>query len=255
MAAKQMELVKTEEVKAPTVQEDGGNILTMLERVIARPDVPVEKVQQLFELQLRAKAEQNRQAFMEAFAACQADMQPIARDAPNPQTHSKYATHAALDKALRPIYTKHGFGVSFNTADSPLEQHVRVLLYLTHEAGHEKIYQADIPCDGKGAKGNDVMTKTHAAGSAMTYGKRYLLALAFNIAVVDSDDDGNAASAQAQNGNEPISDKQCAELLKLADEVGADKARFCKFVGIQGFAEIKVRDFAKAKAMLERKAR
>jgi hypothetical protein len=253
MGAKKMELITSEEARAPVVQEGGAGILDMLERVIARPDVPIEKVQQLFELQLRAQAEQNKRAFMEAFTACQSEMAPIARDAPNSQTKSKYATHAALDKVLRPIYTQHGFGVSFNTADSPLEQHVRVLLYLTHEAGHEKVYQADIPCDGKGPKGNDVMSKTHAAGSAMTYGKRYLLALAFNIAVVDSDDDGNAASTP-QNGNDTISAAQCDELIKLADEVGADKARFCKFVGIESFAEIRVKDFEKAKGMLKRKA-
>jgi hypothetical protein len=52
-----------------------------------------------------------------------------------------------------------------------------------------------MPADGKGARGNDVMTKTHAAGSAMSYGMRYLLKLIFNVAVgVDLDDDGNGAS-------------------------------------------------------------
>ena len=47
----------------------------------------------------------------------------------------------------------------------------------------------------KGAKGGDVMTKTHAAGSALTYGQRYLLKMIFNIAI-GSDDDGNAASSR-----------------------------------------------------------
>ena len=40
------------------------------------------------------------------------------------------------------------------------------------------------------------MTKTHAAGSALTYGQRYLLKMIFNIAI-GSDDDGNAASPRA----------------------------------------------------------
>jgi hypothetical protein len=50
-------------------------------------------------------------------------------------------------------------------------------------------HRIDMPADGKGAKGGDVMTKTHAMGAAASYGQRYLLKLIFNIAVVVSFDD------------------------------------------------------------------
>jgi hypothetical protein len=63
-----------------------------------------------------------------------------------------------------------------------------------HLGGHVKPYQVDMPADGKGAKGGDVMTKTHATGSALSYGMRYLLKLIFNVAVGEDDDDGNHAS-------------------------------------------------------------
>ena len=42
------------------------------------------------------------------------------------------------------------------------------------------------------------MTKTHAVGSAMSYGVRYLLKLVFNVAVGEDDDDGNTASGRPQ---------------------------------------------------------
>ena len=239
------------EVSPPT--SEGATILAMIDRVMAMPDIPVERVKELFSLHKEMEAEHARKEFAAAFTAAQAEMGPIAKDASNPQTRSKYATHAALDKALRPIYTKHGFGVSFNTAEGAPENHVRVLCYLSHAGGHERVYQADIPADGKGAKGGDVMTKTHAACSAMTYGKRYLLLLAWNIAVGDQDDDGNAAGAPSQNANEPISQGQLAELIKLADDVGADKARFCKFYGIASLAEITVSNLEKAEAALNSK--
>jgi hypothetical protein len=51
-----------------------------------------------------------------------------------------------------------------------------------------------MPADGKGARGNDVMTKTHATGSAVSYGMRYLLKMIFNVSSGEADDDGNAAS-------------------------------------------------------------
>ena len=100
-----------------------------------------------------------------------------------------------MDRALRPIYTSHGFGLSFDTADSPHELHVKVLCYVSHGGGFSRTYNVDMPADGKGARGNDVMTRTHATGSALSYGMRYLLKLIFNVAVGEDDDDGNAASA------------------------------------------------------------
>jgi ribosomal protein L37AE/L43A len=55
-----------------------------------------------------------------------------------------------------------------------------------------------MPADGKGAKGNDVMTKTHAAGAAGSYGARYLLKGIFNVAIGENDDDGNGATPRTR---------------------------------------------------------
>ena len=71
-----------------------------------------------------------------------------------------------------------------------------------------------MPADGKGAKGGDVMTKTHATGSATSYGMRYLLKMIFNVAVgTEKDDDGNAASNTKPT--ERITAKQLADLNAL----------------------------------------
>ena len=77
---------------------------------------------------------------------------------------------------------------------------MRVLCYVSHSAGHTRTYQCDMPSDGKGAKGNDVMTKTHAAGSAASYGMRYLLKMIFNIAIGEDDTDGNPPPAAVPPG-------------------------------------------------------
>jgi hypothetical protein len=45
-------------------------------------------------------------------------------------------------------------------------------------------------------KGGDVITKTHAVGSAMTYGRRCVLRMIFNVAIGE-DDDGNCANIRA----------------------------------------------------------
>jgi hypothetical protein len=165
----------------------------MFERLARDRDVSVEKIERLMALWERAEAKKAETAFNAAMSAGQKQMRPVAADADNPQTRSRYASYAALDRALRPIYTDHGFGLSFDTGDSPHELHVRVLCLVTHAAGHSRIYHVDMPADGKGAKGGDVMTRTHATGSALSYGMRYLLKMIFNVAVGEDDDDGNDA--------------------------------------------------------------
>jgi hypothetical protein len=150
-----------------------------------------------------------------------------------------------LDGALRPIYSKHGFAPTFNSEPSDKPDHVRVVMDLIHKGGHSRRYQADMPADGKGAKGNDVMTKTHATGSAFTYGKRYVLGNAFNVATTNKDDDGNAAGS-----DELISSAQVAELTALLEETGINKAKFLEIGKVESLSDILVSDFAAAKALI-----
>jgi len=162
----------------------------VIERAASNPAVDIEKMERLMQMHERIVAREAEAAFNEALMQCQKECGYITVDANNLQTKSKYATYAKLDSILRPIYTQHGFAISYNTADSPLADHVRVLAYVARGA-HTKTYQADMPSDGKGAKGGDVMTKTHATGAAMSYGARYLLKGIFNISVGEEDRDGN----------------------------------------------------------------
>ena len=106
-------------------------------------------------------------------------------------TNSKF--HAA-----QRFYTKHGFGMTFNTAECQTPDTVRVVCKVVHTAGHSEQYQIDMPADGKGAKGGDVMTKTHATGSGTSYGMRYLLKMIWNVATAERDDDGNAAGGHPE---------------------------------------------------------
>ena len=120
-------------------------------------------------------------------------MVPIVADAVNSQIGNRYATYAALDKAVRPIYTAHGLRVTFTTGERSTDIAVEVSAYLCGH-GHGRRYSIVMPADGKGARGGDVMTRTHAAASAISYGMRYLSVMIWNLAI-DKDDDGNGASA------------------------------------------------------------
>jgi len=178
-----------------TIDDSSDASVSIFERLARDPSVDVDKFERFVQMHVEERARQAEQAFNVAMTAAQADMRPVVADADNPQTGSRYASYDALDSALRPIYTRHGFGLSFDTGDSPHELHVRVLCYATHRDGGKRTYRIDMPTDGKGARGGDVMTRTHATGSGTSYGQRYLLKLIFNVAIRRdrADDDGNRA--------------------------------------------------------------
>lgn len=178
-----------------TNQNEQVSMLSVIQRAASDPSVDIDKLERLIAVKERMDAKEAETAFNIALAKVQAETGRVAADKRNDQTKSWYATYAALDRALRPIYTAEGFSLSFSTEEVG-EGNVGMVCYVSHSAGHTRTYRATVPSDGKGAKGGDVMTKTHAFGSGTSYGMRYLLKMIFNVAIGDDpdDDDGNAAS-------------------------------------------------------------
>ncbi len=182
-------------VMKPRAQDD--SVYGTLIQAAKDPAIDPQKARELYLIARDIRRDLAEEAFNDAMSLCQAEMRPIAADAENPQTRSRYASYAQLDRALRPIYTRHGFAISYDEADSPKPDHVRVLAYVTRGA-FMRTYRRDMCADGKGAKGGDVMTKTHATGGAHSYGSRYLLKGIFNVAVGEDDTDGNAPPTVAE---------------------------------------------------------
>lgn len=245
-------LVERVDAPPPVPVSEGAAIFSIIERAARDPNVDIDKMKQLYAMHQAVQANNAELSFDDAMAAAQEEMQPVRADANNPQTKSNYASYAALDNAIRPIYTKHGFSVSFNTADGAPEGHVRIVAKVAHRGGHRERPHIDMPADGKGAKGGDVMTKTHAVGSAVQYGRRYLLGMIFNLAV-SKDDDGNAAAKAKEP--EKINPAQLKRLQKLLEETSSDVEKFCEIGNLEALPDMLAVDFDDAVRLLEEKKR
>ena len=183
--------------------------------VALQNNAAIDVIERLAALQEKALARDAEIEFNDSLNRVQQQIKRVAPDLDNPQTRSKYASYAAIDRKIRPIYSEQGFSLSFDTADCPRADHIRVICYVS-KAGHTRRYQMDMASDGKGAKGNDVMSKTHAEGAAMSYGMRYLVKAIFNIAVGEDDDDGNLTNGELSEKIEWIQNaKDAAELRRL----------------------------------------
>lgn len=242
----------------PAPADETTAIISMIERAVRDPSVDIDKLERLMSMQERVALRSAEMAFNAAMQAAQAEMPQVYRDAKNEQTRSRYARLESISAAIRPVITQHGFSLSYGTDTSPLKDHYRVTCVVAHAAGFSRTYFADIPTDANGMKGNQNKTATHAFGSTMSYGRRYLLLMVFDIALTNDDDDGQSAGGyssrrQPSPGGEVITDEQASQIRSLATEVGADIGRFLNYFKAESIPDIPAARYAEAVRLLEAK--
>jgi hypothetical protein len=175
-------------MNAPATQ---GGLPSIIERAAADPTFDLDKLQRLLDMREAEEIRNADKAFAASHTAAEAEMETINANARNDQTRSRYATFAQGDRDVRPIYTRHGFNISFTTEPMGTPEMLLVVGTLSHRLGGSKRYQVPVPITTKGFKGTEMMTPIHATMSAVSYGKRNLEIMMFNLAIGE-DNDGNA---------------------------------------------------------------
>jgi hypothetical protein len=175
----------------PTTNTAPPGLPDIIGRAAADPSIDIDKLQRLLDMQEAGEIRAADKAFSQALTAAEAEMETINTNARNDQTRSKYATFAQVDKEVRPIYTKHGFAISFTSEKTGTPGSILVVGTLSHRAGASRRYELPMPITTSGFKGQAMMTETHATMAAITYGRRNLEVMMFNLQIGD-DTDGNA---------------------------------------------------------------
>lgn len=239
------EVVKKDDSAPPAaVTTDTAAILSVLERAARDPNVDIDKMERLFSMQERMLARQAETDFAQAMADAQAEMEPVARKAKNQQTGSHYAKLEHIAAAIKPIYTRHGFSLSFGTADCPNEGERRITA-VCRRGAFASHHHADIPFDNVGIQGKVNKTSTHAYKSTLTYGRNILTCLIFDVQTTD-DDDGNAA------GTARVTSDQIAQLVNAFDEHQTDVAGFCRYFRIDKYEDLPAKEFDRAMQAIKR---
>ena len=123
-------------------------------------------------------------AIATALLNAQNDFPAIPHDKTNPHFKSKYTSLDALINGTRKVLAKHGLVITQVMDESPAGTIAVVTLLLHGESGEQVMSKCVVPLDKSNAQ---------AAGSAITYARRYGYAAILGI-VSEEDDDGNAAS-------------------------------------------------------------
>lgn len=219
-------------------------------KLLADPNIPAEKMQILLQMQREIMADSRRERFQTAFAALAKELPQVERKGKVELIKEKqllgkysYAKWEDMDKVLRPIWTKHGFGISFSGRVTDSGKQV-LIGKLMHEAGHFETSERLLIADPGPGRNN-----LQAEGSGLSYAKRYIAEGLLNIVRRDEDDDGIAG------GLKTISNSQVKELTKLLDETKTKADTFLRLflTDIESMSLIPEREFPRLKNALEEK--
>ncbi len=221
-------------------------MVSMIERVAMDPSASIEKLEKMLAMKERMESTAAEREFNDAFARCQREIPTVLRNKRNDQTRSNYADLAAIEQAVMPTVNAHGFSMRFFPTQSPLDGHYGVDCVVSHSSGHSEKHHADVPSDGNGMKGTQNKTATHAFGSTMSYGRRYLICMIWNIATADND--GNGRGPQKS-----ITVDQFVELKQLIEDSGADLEKFLLAYKADTLEEFPLSKLTHAKQQLEKR--
>lgn len=231
------------------IEPDDDRFENAIVRAASDDSIDIGKLQMLLQMQRDVQHEKSVRMFNVSMAQAQSEMMQIPRDAINTHTKSRYARMETIDRAMRPIYTKHGFSVRYGSQQSPREGWMRIVCVVAHTGGHFEENHLDAPPDDVGARGTVNKTPIMAVGSSVTYLRRYLLCMCFNVVLsddIDADNDGApAAPPPPSTPADPLMEGNGTIWLRNLTKLVKEAASLDALAQIAGHKSVK---YAKAEA-------
>lgn len=228
----------------------GGAFLAMLARAASDPTVDVAKMQSIMEMCQKQRAREAEIAFNEAMSAAQAETKATARTAENEHTHSKYARLESIDANLRPICARHGFSLTFSSGEPKKSGAVRIICDVLHRAGHSKRYELEGDLDISGSQGKATKTSIQGLGSSVSYLRRYLTLMIFNLMLANEDNDGNATNPDCVNEQQT---KNITDMIAACEMTPEVLKAFMKLAEADTIPQIRARAYDRVMEALRKK--
>ncbi len=222
------------------------------------PSIPTDRLRAFLDMADQQERKEAEILFDHAMLSAQSEMPSIPRESYNKHTKSWWARIEAVSAKIDPVIRKHGFTLKFGIGEQRIPDHYHLFVDVTwtgqlssgKAASFTKRYDADIGRDDKGPKGEGTKSLAQGAGSSITYGRRYLKCMVFDVLVLGLDRDGNPASADEANPD-LITEEQATELLQLCAEKNIGKAKFSAAFRVGEIADLPAKRFDEVKARLE----
>lgn len=204
-----------------------------------------DSMRQFISMAREQEDRERQQAYAVAMNRVQSNLQPVMVDSVNTHTGKQYASLKAVHKAVQPVYTNHGFSLSFSEAPCEAEGFKRFTCDVLHAGGHQVTRYIDLPVDDKGPTGKSNKTAVQGWISTFGYAQRVLESKIFAVVTTEDEDlDGQFAEAT-------ITEQQAADLKAQCEEVYRTPDRFLKWLEVESFAELPASKLQRASLALE----
>lgn len=224
-----------------TSQPEPNSLLPAIIKASRDASVDVAKMEAMMRMQRELQADEARREAIEAFTRMSADLPRVKKNGTIDLGKGKpiaFARWEDMDQVIRPLLTREGFTLSFNSAMREGGGLV-VTGELMHVSGHVRTATIPLPLDTGPGRNN-----LQAVGSTLSYGKRYCAEMLLNIVREGADDDG------VKGGAEFVTPEQIEELQALIEETDADEQKFLAAAGAAHIGEIPAGAFTMAKNLL-----
>jgi hypothetical protein len=217
--------------------------LSMIAAAARDPQVDVQKMQALLEMRERLMAQQAQIAYTDAMNQLQSAIPPIYKTRKivvKGQLRSKYAALEDVDAILRPLIIQAGFSLSSSTEDVPPNA-TKLTLTVKHRQGHTEDFSLTLPIDK-----SEFRSAMQNVAATVSFGRRILLCLAFNVITLETDTDGNPPS-------EFVTQDQALTIFGLLRDcrINAKDEKFLAWAGADSVEHIHKSEYNRVVANLE----
>jgi hypothetical protein len=185
------------------------------------------------------KASESINELATALCKAQSQMGGAVKDSSNPFFKSSYADLTSVIKAIKQPFADNG--LSYAQFPTSFGDRIGVVTLLMHVSGQFLEKEYTLPT---------VKQDPQAAGSAITYARRY--ALQSIAGIPTADDDAESAMLRGDN-KKPLADDQAVHIKQLLEETGTDVAKFCKWLKVSSVDKVLAIHYDRAVAALEAK--
>lgn len=249
MIKKQNEI--TEQGSSLTVKNQNSEFLSLIHDMALNPSVDPAKMQAILDVQERMMNKQAEQEFNAAMMRIQDELPRIKKDkaveydkdknnkAAGKYIAFKHATYENLDKVLRPLMQREGLRLNFTS--EPRSENgggAVVTATLTHKGGHRIEAEMSAALDTQGGKSN-----LQGMGSTISYCRRTLTKMLFNIIEEGEDNDGAGAPPEKIETNLAVEIDQ--RLRGMAD-YKSYLPKFLHYMKVEEVRDISTQDYMKA---------
>ena len=184
-------------------------------------NTPVETMEKLFALREKVKAEQAREAFVQAMADFQAKCPVIEKkkkvmNKDGTTVRYKYAPIDSIVEQIKKPLAESGLAYTWTVKNDP--GMITAIAMVTHKFGHSETSSFQIPIDTEG-----YMTAPQKYASALTFAKRYSLCNVLGISTGDEDTDatdvGKEKDAKSEKSKIMFLLKTLGEKTSTAEEI------------------------------------